>query len=66
VGSVNAARDHFQMAVDDLEHAHLRWGGHVAKLITHRHPATDFAAALGQHSADEIKSVIEWAAARVV
>jgi len=54
------------MAVDDLEHAHLRWGGHVAKLITHRHPATDFAAALGQHSADEIKSVIEWAAARVV
>jgi threonine dehydrogenase-like Zn-dependent dehydrogenase len=61
VGSVNAARDHFQMAVNDLAHAHLTWGKHVEQLITHRHPYTDFEVALRKHPADEIKSVIEWA-----
>jgi threonine dehydrogenase-like Zn-dependent dehydrogenase len=60
VGSVNAARDHYQMAVEDLAHAQLLWGEHVAKLITHHHPYTDFDAALHQHTADEIKAVIEW------
>ena len=59
-GSVNAARDHYQMAVEDLAHARALWGEHVAKLITHRHPYTDFEAALHQHTADEIKAVIEW------
>lgn len=62
-GSVNAARDHFQMAVDDLAHAQLRWGDHVARLITHRYPYTDVVAALGQHPPDEIKTVIEWTTA---
>jgi len=61
VGSVNASRDHFQMAVDDLAHAQLRFGDHVAKLITHRHPATDFRSALEHHGEDEIKVVLEWA-----
>ena len=61
VGSVNAARDHFQMAVDDLAYAHWRWGDHVAKLITHRYPYTDAAKALTDHPADAIKVVIEWA-----
>jgi threonine dehydrogenase-like Zn-dependent dehydrogenase len=60
LGSVNAARGHFQMAVDDLAHAHLRWGDHLQKLITHRYPYTDFEAALGRHPSDEIKAVIEW------
>lgn len=60
LGSVNAARDHYQMAVDDLAHARLVWGDHVAQLITHRHPYTDYETALHQHSADEIKAVIEW------
>jgi threonine dehydrogenase-like Zn-dependent dehydrogenase len=59
-GSVNAARDHYQMAVDDLVHAQLMWGDHVNQLITNRHPYTDFDSALHQHSADEIKAVIEW------
>ena len=62
VGSVNAARDHFQMAVDDLAHAQVRWGDHLARLITHRHSVTDVATALRQHTPEEIKSVIEWAA----
>jgi threonine dehydrogenase-like Zn-dependent dehydrogenase len=60
VGSVNAARDHYQMAVDDLSHAHLLWGEHVTQLITNHHPTTDFDSALHQHTADEIKAVIEW------
>lgn len=60
VGSVNAARDHFQMAVDDLAQAQLHWGDHAARLITHCHTPADFASALNQHPADEIKSVIEW------
>lgn len=59
-GSVNAARDHYQMAIDDLMHASLLWADHASKLITHRHSYTDFAAAYQQHPADEIKSVIEW------
>ena len=60
LGSVNAARDHYQMAVDDLAHAHLLWGDHVTQLITHHYPYTEFEAALRQHTADEIKAVIEW------
>jgi glucose 1-dehydrogenase len=60
VGSVNAARDHFQMAVDDLYRAHMSWPGHVAELITHRIPAADFRQAFDSHPANEIKTVIEW------
>ncbi len=59
-GSVNACRSHFQMAVDDLERAQKTWGDHVSKLITGRHPYSDFETALHQHPADEIKTVIEW------
>ncbi|HTR80876.1 MAG TPA: glucose 1-dehydrogenase [Bacteroidota bacterium] len=61
VGSVNAGRDFFQMAADDLARADLIWKGYVDKLITHRYACTDFAKAFGEHPQDEIKSVIEWA-----
>jgi len=60
VGSVNAARDHYQMAVDDLGRAMMRWGDLAGRLITHRHAFTDFAAAFAAHPPDEVKSVIEW------
>jgi threonine dehydrogenase-like Zn-dependent dehydrogenase len=60
LGSVNNPRAYFQMAVDDLAMAQLRWGDHVARLITHRHPYTDFVTALTHHEADEIKVVLEW------
>lgn len=59
-GSVNASRDHFQMAVDDLTQAHLRWGDLPDHLITDRYAYSDLATALGQHPPDEIKAVIEW------
>ncbi len=63
LGSVNAARGHFQMGVDDLAHAHLRWPGHAERLITHRHSPQEFVEMRDQHEADVIKEVIEWSAA---
>lgn len=60
VGSVNAGRDHYQMAVDDLMAACLRWGDHPGRLITHRYPHTEFPAALGRRDENEIKVVLEW------
>lgn len=60
IGSVNAAPLHWEMAVDDLSQACAQWGDHVARLITHRHPARDFEAALDNHGTDEIKVVLEW------
>lgn len=60
VGSVNAARGHFQMAVDDLTQAEARWPGSVKKLITNRFSPEKASEALLQHTDDEIKAVIEW------
>ncbi len=60
VGSVNAGRDYFQMAADDLAHANMRWKGHIEKLITHRYPFSDCLEAFRNHPQDEIKTVIEW------
>jgi threonine dehydrogenase-like Zn-dependent dehydrogenase len=60
LGSVNAARGHFQMAADDLARAHLRWGAHIASLITHQHSWSQFAGLMKEHQPDAIKEVIEW------
>jgi len=61
LGSVNAARGHFQMAADDLAQAHLRWGAQIASLITNRYSRDQFAGLKDQHQPDAIKEVIEWA-----
>jgi threonine dehydrogenase-like Zn-dependent dehydrogenase len=59
LGSVNAARGHFAMAVADLERAEQRWPGHLATLITH-YPVAQFGA-LAQHPGEHtIKEVIDW------
>jgi threonine dehydrogenase-like Zn-dependent dehydrogenase len=60
IGSVNASRGHFQMAIDDLAHAKLAWGNHVELLISHRRSYTDYQRVLTRHEADEIKVVLEW------
>lgn len=60
IGSVNAAPAHWEAAVEDLGAAVQRWGGLIVQLITHRHPARDFEAALEHHGSDEIKVVLEW------
>jgi threonine dehydrogenase-like Zn-dependent dehydrogenase len=61
LGSVNAARGHFQMGADDLFQAHLRWGAHVGALITNRYSYSQFAESVNHHSPQTIKEVIEWA-----
>lgn len=61
LGSVNAARGHFQMGADDLFQAHLRWGAHIAALITNRYSFGQFAESVNHHSPETIKQVIEWA-----
>jgi threonine dehydrogenase-like Zn-dependent dehydrogenase len=60
VGSVNASRKHFQMAVDDLGRAREAWGNAIDQMITHRFHYTQFAEALSIHSPSEIKTVLEW------
>jgi threonine dehydrogenase-like Zn-dependent dehydrogenase len=60
MGSVNAARDHFQLAVHDLLDAERRWPRHIEALITHRTPPEGAEALLHQHSTEEIKAVVEW------
>lgn len=60
LGSVNAARDHYQMAVDDLVQARYRWGDHVNKLVSHRYPYDQFATAFDKHDVADIKVAIDW------
>lgn len=60
VGSVNAARDHYQIAMNDLLQAHYRWGDLLSRLITRRYPYTAFQDAFRQHDDNDIKIVLEW------
>jgi threonine dehydrogenase-like Zn-dependent dehydrogenase len=60
IGSVNASRKHFEMAVDDLGKAHKTWGETMEQIITHVVPYTNFAEVLEKHPDNEIKAVIEW------
>jgi len=61
LGSVNAARGHYQRGIDDLGAASARWGTHVAALITQHYPSSRFLEPLMQHQPDSIKEVIDWA-----
>ena len=60
VGSVNASRQHFQMAVDDLGKAYKTWGKTIEQIITNVVPYTDFDDVLTKHPDNEIKAAIEW------
>lgn len=57
VGSVNAARHHYLMAVADLIDWSDRWPGLTEQLITARHPLEEYAQAYGK-SPDAIKSIV--------
>jgi threonine dehydrogenase-like Zn-dependent dehydrogenase len=63
IGSVNAARGHFQMGARHLEQAHSRWGEQLNKLITQRYTPDQFAGSADQHEANSIKEVVEWSPA---
>ena len=60
IGSVNASRKHFEMAVADLGKAYQTWGKTMEQIITHVVPYTNFADVLEKHPDNEIKAVIEW------
>lgn len=60
VGSVNASRDHFQVAVDDLMKAKKHWPGIFANIITHQYPFYKYKDAFFEHPTNEIKAVIQW------
>jgi threonine dehydrogenase-like Zn-dependent dehydrogenase len=60
IGSVNAARKHFEAGIADLAQAQKKWGDAVNQLITHVVPYASFADVLEQHPENEIKAVIEW------
>ncbi|GAC1646465.1 MAG: glucose 1-dehydrogenase [Herpetosiphon sp.] len=60
VGSVNAARTYFDMAVADLTVAELKWQGLLGKLITHRYKPAEYMHALGRPEIDDIKVVVDW------
>ncbi len=57
VGSVNAARSHYQQAVQDLAGFHARFPGVLDRLITARHPLAAFEKALLKNP-DDIKTVV--------
>jgi hypothetical protein len=60
LGSVNASLHHFQMAVDDLGACLQKWPDAIKAVITEKIPFQQFDAALHNHSADEIKVVVDW------
>ncbi len=60
LGSVNAARGHFQMGAADLMQAHLKWGTHLDGLITQRYSPEEFVGSADHHEPDSIKQVVEW------
>lgn len=61
LGSVNASYAHYEMAVNLLQQAHEKYPDAINQIITDRIPYPDFQTALHQHSAAEIKVVVEWA-----
>jgi threonine dehydrogenase-like Zn-dependent dehydrogenase len=61
VGSVNANRRHFELAVADLARAEAQWGDAIRQVVTHHVPVAEFESVLRQRVPDEIKSVITWA-----
>lgn len=60
IGSVNAAKSHWEMAIHDLEQAFSRWGDSIEQLITKRVPYEKFKEALNKHETDDVKNVVSW------
>lgn len=60
LGSVNAGKKHWQLAIEALEKAQAQWGGVMQKLITSRYPHEQFKEALSTHSKTDIKCVLTW------
>lgn len=60
LGSVNASLRHYEMAINDLQKAKLKWEETIEEIITDKFHYTDFAKAFEVDSSKGIKTVIEW------
>lgn len=60
LGSVNASLHHYAIAVDDLYACLQKWPDAIKATITGKIPYQQYNKALHQHSADEIKVVVDW------
>lgn len=60
LGSVNASKAHYEMAVEDLLKSFEKYGQSIKRLITDRIPLENFYKALTEHTPDEIKTVVTW------
>ena len=58
VGCVNAHRDDFLAAADDLVRIERRWPGLAGKIITHRYRAEDAVERIGKPEAGTLKAVL--------
>ena len=58
VGCVNAHRDDFLAATDDLVKIEQRWPGLAGQIITHRYPAADAVDRIGKPEAGTLKAVL--------
>lgn len=60
LGSVNAGKKHWDMAIKDLEKANSHWGSLLEQLITKRVNYEHFQDAIQKHATDDIKNVVKW------
>lgn len=60
LGSVNAGRNHYLQAVQELVNVKKKFGSIINSLITERAGYSNFRNVLDLHSPDEIKAVVEW------
>jgi glucose 1-dehydrogenase len=60
LGSVNASIQHYEMAINDLQMAKLKWKDTIEKIITDKFPFKKFPEAFEVDSSKGIKTIIEW------
>ncbi len=60
LGSVNASKRHWEMAIRDLESAYKRWGDSIEQLITKKVEFDKFKDALDKHATNDVKNVVSW------
>ncbi|MFI5334886.1 MAG: hypothetical protein ACHQT8_06990, partial [Chlamydiales bacterium] len=63
IGSVNASKKHWEMAVRDLTESAKKWEGALRSMITARIPYHKLLDLLEHPSKDDIKTVVNWGAA---
>ena len=60
LGSVNASKKHWELAIRALELADKQWGPALKKVITQKSSYKDFKDLIGINNPNEIKRVVRW------